>query len=259
MNDAVNSFISTNIYVIIFILFIIIIYWLRSEVEKLVDGLLTIKNLKASLFILLVLMIFLVTNTFYNFVHIDVSLVAPYMVAMSAILASIVAIINIINNNMKNIIDRSDKVIVLTSEGIIKIDILLRKIDVYKDIMLDKRVTKKSMLVGYKVLFDDMLKFLTSENFVKFLTNDNSEIVHKVHDGIFIQKFFNEDVIDEIVKIDKDPKHLQDERNPFFNDEREKGLDKTIQNLEELRKLLIDIRENETKEHQKLYEEQYRR
>ena len=259
MIDPVNSFITNNKYLIIFIIFLFSTYYLKSQVAKLVDGFFTIKNLKATLFIVLVLMIFLVTNTFYCFVQIDVDLVPPYMVAMSAILASIVAIINIINNNIKNIIDRSDKVISLTSEGIIKIDILLRNIYVYKKIMLDKIVPKKNILVGNGILFDDMLKYLTSENFVRFITNDNVEIVHEAYDGVFIQNFFNKDVIDEIEKIEKNLELFQTERTPFYNDERKKGLDKTIQNLEKLKKLMIEIRENETKEHQKIYEEQQRR
>lgn len=248
MNDSINIFINNHTVAIIFILFIVITYWLRSEVEKLVDGLLTMKNLKATLFIVFVFIIFLVMNTFYNFTHIDVSLIAPYMVAMSALLASLVAIINMRKSYMERVVDRSDKVIVLTHLGIMKIQFFTEKSKLLKLMLVGESKIQYDMLIEYEIMLRDISTFLNREDLYRFESHD---IYYEVHNDIII--FLT--ILKKIIRdIEKNYENFNGKVRNFFDNS--ESYEKLIENLKQLMVVLEDIKIEETKEHQKLYEEQ---
>jgi len=91
-----NEMISANINTIVILVFIIISYTLSCYISKIVNWFLTTKHLVVVLFIIVSFMIFLVFNIF----SVETVLIAPYMIALSALLASAMAVLKIIINKM---------------------------------------------------------------------------------------------------------------------------------------------------------------
>ena len=254
MNDLTNSFITNNIHAIILILFLFITYWLRNEVGQLVDRLLNIKNLKATLFIIVAMMVFLVSNTFYKFISIETTLVAPYMIAMSALLASIVAVINIINNNIKNIIDKSEKVTALTHSGAVKINFFIEKSGLLKQMLLGKTIVSQEAFIEYNVLLRNILEFINREDLHRYIGGLNARAFYEMHNDIFIfLAILNKAMRD----IDKDAEKYDGKFLKVF--ENIESYEKFIANLDRLVIALNEIKTEETKEYKKLYDEQQER
>lgn len=251
VSDSINIFINNNIGITVFILFLLVVYSLKNTVIRLIDEILTIKNLKVILFIILVLMVFIVLNTFYKFISIETTLVAPYMIAMSALLASIVAVINIINNNIKNIIDRSEKVTALTHSGAVKINFFLEKSKSLKLMLVGKSKILYDFLIECEIMLREILNFLNRDDLHKFKSYD---IFYEVHNDLII--FLP--VLKKLIRnIDKDPEKCYGKYIKVF--ENAESYEKLIENLEKLIIVLEEIKIAETKEHKKLYDEQQER
>jgi hypothetical protein len=239
MTDPINSFIANNIYLIIFILFLFITYWLRNEVGKLVDRFLTMKNLKATLFIVLLMMVFLISNTFYNFIHIDVSLVAPYMIAMSALLASLVAIINMRKSYIERVIDKADDIIAITHNAIIRISFLYEKSSFYKKIFMGEVFISVEILNEFEMLLRDIVSLLNSKEVHRHISGQESKVLYELHGNIFL-----------LLALQKRASILLAEK--VFDDNQLKMFDDTMEDLKKLEELFISIRENSLLEHDKL-------
>jgi len=254
MYDLINNFITYNVYAIIFIIFLITTYLLRTEVGKLVDRFLAIKNLKTTLFVILILMIFLVSNTFYDFISIDANLVAPYMIALSALMASVVAAINIINNNIKNTIDKSEKAIALIHTGIAKINFFTEKSTLLKLILMGESRIQYDLLTEYEIMLRDILNYLNREDLCRYISDINAEIFYQAHNSLIIFLPVLKKLIHD---IGKDSEKCYGEKIKVYTNI--EFYEKFIENLDKLIVALQDIKTAETKQHQKLYDEQQRR
>ncbi len=251
MTDPVNSIFTNNINLIVFLLVVFITFWLKSNIGKLVDSFLTMKNLKATLFIVLMMMVFLVSNTVYNFIPIDAILVAPYMIAMSALLASIVAVINIVNNNVKNIIDKYEKVIALTHSGIARISFFTEKSKFLKLMLMGESKILYDSLIEFEIMLRDILNFLNRDDWHRF---SNHSIFYEVHNDLVIFLPILKKVIRD---IDKDPEKYSGKYIKIY--ENSEYYEKFIENLDKLIIVLEEVRIAETKEYKKLYDEQQER
>lgn len=252
MFDPINSFMTNNVHAIIFILFLIVTYWLRSEIGKLVDEFLTMKNLKATLFIGLVMMVFLISNIFYNFIQIDVSLVAPYMIAMSALLASLVAMINMRKSYIERVLDKSNEISSLTHNAIIKIDILLEKYDEYVHMLRGSKPLNKYFIMSYGILFENISSIIVEPKISTYVTDKNTDIFYNLHNNLF---FILTDYKELIERIEKNPE-INKTKQKIVTDTQLELYNITHQNLNDLRKAIERIKNDNGNEHKKLYKEE---
>lgn len=251
MHDPINSFITNNIHAVIFILFLIVIYSIRSKVGKWVDQFLTMKNLKATLFVILILMIFLVSNTFYNFIPIDVELVAPYMIAMSALLASIVAMINLRNSYINIVVDKKDKIIALTHNAIIRIGFFYDKSNIYRKIFLGEEPMSKQNLNLYEQLLKDILELLVTKEIHRYIDKNESELLYRLHGNIFLMLTVQKTVIELL-----DRKPVEIIKHKVFDEKQLKIYNDIINDLEQLSKLFETIRKTGLEEYNKIVKEE---
>ena len=237
-----NEMISVNINTIVILVFIIISYTLSCYISKIVNWFLTPKHLVVALFIIVSFMIFLVFNIF----SVETVLIAPYMIALSALLASAMAVLNIKNNNQQNIIDKSDKVVALTHSGIAKIEFFTEKSELLKLMLTGKSKISLELLKEYEILIRTILEFLNREDLYNF-TSD--KILYELHNDIILFLPILKKEIQSVDKNQLDGKYITLFKNI-------KSYEKFIDKLDEFAILLEKIEVTETKEHRKLYQEQ---
>jgi len=235
-NDIINS----NIYLIVFGLFILMTFVSSSFILRFINWFLTIRKLQITLFIVLVLMIFLVTNTFYKFIPIPINLVAPLMIAMSAILASVVAMINMYKSSIERAIDKRDEMIGVIHNAIIRIELFNSKSNTYKKIFLGEEPMSRDMLNLYELLLIDILSLLATQDINKYMDSDKSKLLYKVHENIFLLLTIHRTTVEML-----DNESVKVIKYKVFDTERLQNYNETINNLSKLSKLFINIRKIE--------------
>ena len=238
MDIVICAYSLSKDYLILLVVIMLFINPFKKLIIKIIDTILVMKNLKVSLFIVLIFITFLVLNSFYEFIFVDSKLIAPYMIASSALLALIATTINIINTNIKNIIDKSDEVIALTHSGIAKINFFTEKSKLLKLMLTGKSDMNNDLLNEYDVMLRDILVFLNKKNLHKYIDGKKHDSIYDLHNDIILL----------LPILQRAINHQKATNTANF--------DKTIKSFEYFKNDLIDIRDEKTKERQKLYEEQ---
>jgi len=250
--DLIMSFFNNNSYGILLIVSVIVIYLFRSVTGKLVEMFFTVKNLNVTLFIVFLLMVFLVSNTFYNFILICNNLVAPYMIALSALLASIVAMINMRKSYIARVLEESNEITLLTHNAIIKIDILLEKYDVYLEMIKGIKPLDKYLILNYGILFENIQSIIIEPKMSAYVIGKKTDIFYNMHNNMF---FIISDYKNTLDLLEKKPE-IHNTKLKLFPDKYFLQYDNLSQNLIKLKETIIKIKNEKIDSYNKLYKEE---
>ena len=197
----------------------------------------------------LIFILFLILNSFYKFICLDNELIAPYMIASSALLALIIATINIINTNIRDVVDKSNEVIAITHSGIAKINFFTEKSKLLKLMLIGKSKMSNDLLNEYDLMLRDILTFLNNKDLHKYLDGEKHKSIYILHNDIIILLPIIQKTINHI-------KANNNDNSEIIILKSSDKFDDAIKSFENFQSDLIDIRNEKTKERQKFYDQQ---
>ena len=177
MNDMINSLISENITIIALIIVLIVIIFFNKFVIRLVDSYLTLRKLKITFFLII-----LVFGNSLKILYIEAKMIAAYMIGLSALLASTVGLINM----RKNVLDKSEKIIGITNLGMTKIKVFLDKSKLLKLMLTAKMHTNVEILVEYEIILRDLLDYLNTEDLQRYIDDNSQDAFYRLHNDLFL-------------------------------------------------------------------------
>lgn len=249
MDYIVNAYYLIKDYLILLLVVVLFLKPFKNFIIKIIDMTFTIKNLKVSLFIVLIFILFLILNSFYKIICLDNELIAPYMIASSALLASIIATINIINTNIRDVVDKSNEVIAITHSGIAKINFFTEKSKLLKLMLIGESNIVKDLLNEYDFMLRDILVFLNNKDLHKYIDGEKHKSIYFLHNEIILLLPIIQKAINHIKSTNTDNSKISILKSS-------KQFDSLIKSFEDFQNDLIDIRNEKTKERQKFYEQQ---
>jgi len=253
MNDMINSLISENITIITLIIVLIVIIFFNKFVIRLVDSYLTLRKLKITFFVLIFFLIILVFGNSLKILYIEAKMIAAYMIGLSALLASTVGLINMRKNDIKNVLDKSEKIIGITNLGMTKIKVFLDKSKLLKLMLTAKMHTNVEILVEYEIILRDLLDYLNTEDLQRYIDDNSQDAFYRLHNDLFLI----------LAKIKKEINSLninyENDNNTLRNVFSEKTLssyESLISNAEIFLDVIKKIRNEKSLAHVQLYNEE---
>ncbi|NOQ30141.1 MAG: hypothetical protein GQ570_03365 [Helicobacteraceae bacterium] len=205
-----------------------------KSIVKCVNWVLVLDRLKVLLFILFALLIILVV---YSFIFDNTNIIAAYMIGLSALLASTVAMINMINTYVLKMEDEKNKIISVTHNSIVRINILVNKFNALPNMMRGEVLLDKILIVQHNHLYENILSIIIDPLITKDICKDNQKIFYDLHDSISILLTYSDDAL-QVININPT---INRSRHRFVTDDQSKIYDSVLENLHNLRKEIIII------------------
>jgi hypothetical protein len=146
------------------------------------------------------MLLFLVINSFISIICIDEKVFAAYMIGLSALLASTVALINIRKSSLDNIQERRDMLLTNINNNIIKINVLYSKFDEYQNMLEGIKPVDKVLLSNYEILFKNILDIIIDKDISRYIDAKNGNLFYNLHNSIFMILSYTSILLDEIDK-----------------------------------------------------------
>lgn len=217
-----------------------------SYINRIVDIFLKNKYLKILLFILFAIILLLFITTICVIVDNPknyISILAPVMIAISALLASTVAMINLRTNFINKSIDGNKKDISEIHYLMLNLHMIIKKIGVYKDVVYSTKPTTSFDLLEYKKMFQIYANFFTNKTLMYYASiyeeKDTFDILQNIEKTLFFISTYNEEMLIYLNQFEQNILNTLPERNYI-----KKHVDELMQYSDELDSILKNISKN---------------
>jgi hypothetical protein len=204
----------------------------------------TNKNLKVILFILILIVVFfllLLTPIILEKTNLEFKdIIAPYIISISALLASTVAMINLRTNQLNKVLDENRKDISEIYYLMMNLNSIIDKLEVYKKMVYQEMKVDLYQLLSYQKIFLKYEKFLNNRMLIYYATSYETTntylILNDIENCLLFISMYNEESLKfkeqlGINSIDYLPKR----------DLMKSQIDNLIYNTNQLDKILKDI------------------
>ncbi len=208
-----------------------------------VDWCLVMKRLKVFLFILVVFLVILIVNSIFDCISVDEKIFAAYMIALSALFASTVALINLRKSIIEKEIEKQTAIIAVVHNSLVKIAVLESKLGLYKLMLNGTKPLDNILLENYGQLLSNIMDIIIDKEIAQYIHANNSELIYSVHDSLFLALSNNRTWLN---KIEKNPE-LNGIKLHFSNSEKFCPSAKIQESLTSLREVILKFKDNQEK------------
>jgi hypothetical protein len=212
-------------------------------IVKFVDWCLVIKRLKVFLFILFIILILLIINSIANLICIDEKVFASYMIGLSALFASTVAMINLRISYINKESEKHSEITSVIHNSLVRIAVLESKLGLYKLMLNGTKPLDNILLENYEKLLSNIMEIITDKDIAQYINANNSDLIYSVHDSLFLALSNNRTRLN---KIEKNPK-LNGTKLPSQDSNKFCPADHIQKSLTSLRDIILEFKEKQEK------------
>ncbi len=214
-------------------------------INKFLDIFLTKKNLKVVFFILFFILFIVIIISIKMLIKHELcftDLIAPYIIGVSALMASTVAMLNMRTNELNKILENNRKDISEIHNLIVILGFIISKMKQYKKIIYLEKKVELLELSEYEKLLGKYEEFFSNKTLMYYSTiygeKNTFDKLYKIENDLFFVKMYTDEEIKYMKSINKKICFLE-KRNYI-----KKHIDNLILNTENLREILHDISKN---------------
>jgi len=164
---------------------------MTKKTNEIVDKFLINKYLKQILFLLVIILLFLVLIIVLMLLLDKLcfsEIIAPFMIGISALLASTVAMINLRSTYINKIKDNTNDKVSEMRYLYMMLNRINDRLPLYKEILLGKKETNYEFLVEHEVLFQEYENIINNKTLIFYSNQEISTVLTKISHELFYIK-----------------------------------------------------------------------